>query len=85
MAEPDRLQSRELRRRLVLPARIDSSSLTSLQRRLVRAGSPLIKHARYYLLLAESHLTRRLPALCGRTRRRHRPRARRPARQSGFR
>jgi len=41
-------------RRLVLPRRIDKWSLTSLQQRLV-------KHARYYwLLLAESHLTRRL-------------------------
>ena len=41
-------------RRLVLPKRISHWSLTSLQQRLV-------KHARYYwLLLAESHLTRRL-------------------------
>ena len=40
-------------RRLVLPKRIERWSLTSLQQRLV-------KHARYYwLLLAESHLTRR--------------------------
>ena len=36
-------------------------SLTSLQQRLVKIGGRLIKHARYYwLLLAESHLTRRL-------------------------
>jgi hypothetical protein len=36
-------------------------SLTSLQQRLVKTGGRLIKHARYYwLLLAESHLTRRL-------------------------
>jgi hypothetical protein len=48
-------------RRLVLPARIDRWSLTSLQQRLVKTGGRLIKHARYYwLLLAESHLTRRL-------------------------
>jgi len=49
------------RRRLVLPARIDSWSMTSLQQRLVKTGGRLVKHARYYwLLLAESHLTRRL-------------------------
>ena len=48
-------------RRLVLPARIDTWSLTSLQQRLVKTGARLIKHARYYwLLLAESHLTKRL-------------------------
>jgi hypothetical protein len=48
-------------RRLALPAGIDSWSLTSLQQRLVKTGGRLIKHARYYwLLLAESHLTRRL-------------------------
>jgi hypothetical protein len=48
-------------RRLVLPKRIDNWSLTSLQQRLVKTGGRLIKHARYYwLLLAESHLTRRL-------------------------
>jgi hypothetical protein len=36
-------------------------SLTSLQQRLVKTGGRLVKHARYYwLLLAESHLTRRL-------------------------
>jgi Transposase DDE domain group 1 len=45
----------------VLPKRIDSWSLTSLQQRLVKTGGRLIKHARYYwLLLAESHLTKRL-------------------------
>ena len=50
-----------LRRRLVLPKRINSWSLTSLQQRLVKRGGRLVKHARYYwLLLAESHLTRRL-------------------------
>jgi hypothetical protein len=36
-------------------------SLTGLQQRLVKTGGRLIKHARYYwLMLAESHLTRRL-------------------------
>src|SRR6266567_3844852 len=48
-------------RRLVLPRRIGKWSLTSLQQRLVKTGGRLLKHARYYwLLLAESHLTRRL-------------------------
>ena len=48
-------------RRLVLPKRINNWSLTSLQQRLVKTGGRLLKHARYYwLLLAESHLTRRL-------------------------
>jgi hypothetical protein len=48
-------------RRLVLPKKIENWSLTSLQQRLVKTGSRLVKHARYYLLmLAESHLTRRL-------------------------
>jgi hypothetical protein len=48
-------------RLLALPKGIDNWSLTSLQQRLVKTGGRLIKHARYYwLLLAESHLTRRL-------------------------
>jgi Transposase DDE domain group 1 len=48
-------------RRLVLPTRIATWSLTSLQQRLVKTGGRLVKHARYYwLVLAESHLTRRL-------------------------
>ncbi len=48
-------------RRWELPHRIGNWSLTSLQRRLVRAGGRLVKHARYYsLLLADSHLTKRL-------------------------
>jgi Transposase DDE domain group 1 len=48
-------------RRLALPKGIDNWSLTSLQQRLVKTGGRLIKHARYYwLLLAETHLTRRL-------------------------
>jgi len=45
----------------VLPAKIDNLSLTSLQQRLVKTGGMLVKHARcYWLMLAESHLTRRL-------------------------
>src|ERR1035437_6142172 len=48
-------------RRLVLPKGIETWALTSLQQRLVKTGGRLVKHARYYwLLLAESHLTRRL-------------------------
>ena len=48
-------------RRLALPHRISNWSLTSLQQRLMKTGGRLVKHARYYwLLLAESHLTRRL-------------------------
>jgi Transposase DDE domain group 1 len=48
-------------RRLALPIRIGTWSLTSLQQRLVKTGGRLIKRARYYwLLLAESPLTRRL-------------------------
>jgi hypothetical protein len=48
-------------RRLALPTRVAAWSLTSLRQRLVKTGRRLIKHARYYsLLLAESHLTRRL-------------------------
>jgi hypothetical protein len=49
-------------RRLALPKRIDTWSLTSLQHRLMKTGGRLVKHARYYwLLLAERHLARRLP------------------------
>jgi len=41
-------------RRLVLPVKIDNWSLASLQKRLVKTGGRLVKHARYYwLLLAE--------------------------------
>ena len=41
--------------------RIEAWSLTSFQQRLVKNGGRLIKHARYYwLVLAESHLKRRL-------------------------
>ena len=43
------------------PRRIDKWSLTCLQQRLLKTGGRLLKHARYYwLLLAESHLKRRL-------------------------
>ncbi|HUE87723.1 MAG TPA: IS1380 family transposase [Vicinamibacterales bacterium] len=48
-------------RRVSLPERIKSWSLTSLQHRLVKTGGRLVKHARYYwLLLAEGHLHDRL-------------------------
>ena len=48
-------------RRLVLPKKIENWSLTSLQQRLAKTGGRLVKHARYYwLMLAESHLTRSL-------------------------
>jgi len=48
-------------RRLVLPMRVEKWSLTSLQQRSVKTGGRLVKHTRYYwLLLAESHLTRQL-------------------------
>ena len=48
-------------RRLGLPRRIKSWSLTSLQQRLMKTGGRLVKHARYYwLLLAEGHLNRKL-------------------------
>jgi len=56
-----RIERQLHRRRLVLPAKIDNWSLTSLQQRLVKTGGRLVKHARYYwLMLAEDHLTRRL-------------------------
>jgi hypothetical protein len=45
-----------LLRRLVLPVAIQSWSLTSLQKRLFKAGGRLIRHARYFTLqLAESY------------------------------
>jgi hypothetical protein len=48
-------------RRVVLPKRIGTWSLRSLQQRPVKTGGRLIKHARYYcLMLAEGHLHRRL-------------------------
>ena len=44
-----------------MPKKIENWSLTSLQQRLVKTGGRLVKHARYYwLMLAESHLTKRL-------------------------
>ena len=47
--------------RLALPKKIENWSLTSLQQRLVKTGGRLVMHARYcWLLLAESHLPRRL-------------------------
>ena len=54
-------------RRLGLPNRIKSWSLTSLQHRLMKTGGRLVKHARYYWLLpAEGHLNRRLLRNSGR-------------------
>ena len=51
----------KLWRRRVLPRCIGSGSLTSVQQSLVKTGGRVVKHARYYwLMLAESHLTRRL-------------------------
>ena len=48
-------------RRLGLPRRIKSWSLTSLQHRLMKTGGRLVKHARYYwLLLAEGRLNHKL-------------------------
>jgi hypothetical protein len=48
-------------RRLGLPQRIKSWSLTSLQNRWMKMGGRLVKRARYYwLLLAEGDLNRRL-------------------------
>ena len=45
----------------MLPKRIDTWSLSSVQQRLVKTGGRLVRHARYYwLLIAESHLTKRL-------------------------
>jgi hypothetical protein len=56
-------------RRLGLPRGIENWSLTSLPQRLVKTGSRLVKHARYYwLLLTEGHLTRRrFGAMLGRS------------------
>ena len=44
----------------MLLTRIGKWSLTSLQQRLVKTGGRLIKSRYYWLLLAESHLTRQL-------------------------
>ncbi len=46
-------------RRLGLPTRIDTRSLTSLQQRLVKTDGRVVQHARYYWL-AEWHLKRSL-------------------------
>lgn len=47
--------------RMRLPQRIKGLALTSLQRRLIKTGGRLVKHARHYwLLLAEGHLNQRL-------------------------
>jgi hypothetical protein len=55
------LRKQPQRRWLVLSKRIETWSLTSLQQRLVKTGGRLVKHACFYwLLLAESHLARRL-------------------------
>jgi hypothetical protein len=52
-------------RRLALPSPVATCSLTSVQQRFVKTGGRLIKHAPYYwLLMAESHLTRWLFAAC---------------------
>jgi Transposase DDE domain group 1 len=52
-------------RRLALPSPVATCSLSSVQQRLVKTGGRLIKHAPYYwLLMAESHLTRWLFAAC---------------------
>jgi hypothetical protein len=51
----------KLWRRLVVPKRVDTWSLTTLQQRLLKTGRRLIRQARYdWLLLAEGQLTRRL-------------------------
>jgi len=60
VAERDRIQSGQPVAAASLPQRIENWSLTSLQQQLVKTGDRLIKHARYYWLLAESHLTWRL-------------------------
>jgi hypothetical protein len=50
-----------LRRRLPLPTPIGKWSLNRLLQRVVKTGGHLVKRARcYWLLLAESHLSRRL-------------------------
>jgi Transposase DDE domain group 1 len=57
----DILEAGNLWRQLALPTQVATWSLTSLRQRLVKTGGRLVKHARYYwLLLAESHLARRL-------------------------
>jgi hypothetical protein len=61
VAKRDRVQPREPVAVVSASKRIAHWSLTGLQQRLVKTGGRLVKHSRYYwLLLAESHLTRRL-------------------------
>ena len=61
MVESDRLQPRQPLAATGAAWAHQNWSLTSLQQRLVKTGGRLVKHARYYwLLLAESQLTRRL-------------------------
>jgi hypothetical protein len=60
---PDSSKAKRIRRSCWVVALPEPAtwSLTSVQQRLVKTGGRLIRHARYYwLLLAESHLTRRL-------------------------
>jgi hypothetical protein len=48
--------------RRVLPKRIDHTSLTRVQQRLVKTGACVVRHARDdWRLLAEGRLTRRVP------------------------
>ena len=61
MAERNSLQLGQSVAAAGATAAVANWSLTSLQQRLVKTGGRMIKHARYHLLLlAESHLTRRL-------------------------
>ena len=50
-------------RRLGLPNRIKSWSLTSLQHRLMKTGGRLVKHARYYWLLLADEGIRQIGAI----------------------
>ena len=60
MAERDGIQFGQSVAAAGAARRIENWSLTSLQQRLMKTGGRLVKHPRYYWLLAESHLTRRL-------------------------
>jgi hypothetical protein len=60
VVEPSRYNLRNLWRRLVLPARIGAWSLTTLQQRLVENRRTIDQERALWLLLAKSHLTRRL-------------------------
>ena len=60
-ADAELQQTKVRSRSVVLPERSDDWSVTSVHPRLVKTGGRLVKHARYcWLMLAESHLTRRL-------------------------